>query len=266
MKTIALVNQKGGVGKTTSCLNLGAALAQQGKKVLLIDADPQGNLTLGLGYEPQGVTLAELLEKTANGEIPAPEDGIVRHKEGLDFIPGGEMLTGLNEALGGIAGSEILFRKYLCCQQNRYDFVLIDTMPSLGRLTVNVLTAANSVIIPTQAKLYDIQGLQGLITSIARVRKKLNPTLKIEGILFTMLEPRANLTKEMLEAVRKSYGGRIRIFESMIPRSIWAAKAVVKGKSVLTCASTGKAALSYQALAKEVLTENEHQFKHKGAR
>ena len=235
-KVISVVNQKGGVGKTTTTVNLGIGLARAGKKVLLIDADPQGSMTVSLGYdEPDelDITLASIMGAIINEE-EIPEDyGIIHHQEGIDFLPGNIELSGLEVSLVNVMSRETLLRGYIEMVRDKYDYILIDCMSSLGMVTINALAASDSVVIPVQAAYLPVKGLQQLIRTIFKVKRQLNRKLKIEGILLTMVDLRTNHAKDIAVKVREAYGANVNIFESVIPLSIRAAETSAEGKSIL---------------------------------
>ena len=190
MKTIVLANQKGGVGKTTTAASLGVGLAQQGKKVLLVDADAQGNLTQMLGWrQPDELspTLADLMTKTVNEEPIAPGEGILHHASGIDLVPANIELSGLEVTLVNIMSRETVLRQYLSTVAPAYDYAIIDCMPSLGMLTINALTAADSVIIPVQGQYLAAKGLEQLMRTIARVKRQINPHLAVDGIFIAVV-------------------------------------------------------------------------------
>ena len=254
MKTIALANQKGGVGKTTTAASLGVGLAQQGKKVLLVDADAQGNLTQMLGWrQPDELspTLADLMTKTVNEEPIAPGEGILHHASGVDLVPANIELSGLEVTLVNIMSRETVLRQYLSTLAPAYDYAIIDCMPSLGMLTINALTAADSVIIPVQGQYLAAKGLEQLMRTIVRVKRQINPHLTVDGILLTMMDSRTTLAKEISEQLRRNYGRRV--FASEIPRSIRVAEISVTGTSIYEHDPEGKATQAYAALTKEVL-------------
>ena len=259
MKTIAIANQKGGVGKSTTAANLGIGLANSGKKVLLIDFDAQGSLTESLGYKADEIeiTISTMLEKTMNEKTISPTEGILHHDEGVDLMPANIELSGMEVTLVNTMSRELILKDYLQNVKKNYDYILIDCTPSLGMLTVNALTAADSVLIPVQAQYLPIKGLEQLIKTIGRVRKHLNPNLEIEGILLTMTDNRTNLSKETSKILRENYGRQIKIFQSEIPHSVRASETSIVGQSIYTY---DKAALAYRKLTKEVL-ENEKSFK-----
>ena len=257
-KVIAVINQKGGVGKTTTVINLGVALSREGKKVLLIDGDPQGSLSVGLGkQDPDGldVTIASLLKEIIEEGTVSPDAGILHNEEGIDLLPANIELSGLETGLVNVMSREFVLREYLSQIKDRYDYVLIDCMPSLGMLTINALVAADSVIIPCQPNFLSTKGINLLLRSIMKVRRTINPSLKIDGILMTMVDGRTNNAKEIISALRQTVGQNIRVFETEIPRSVRVAESSMQGQSVLAYDKNGKAATAYEALAKEVLDE-----------
>ena len=265
MKTIAIANQKGGVGKSTTAANLGIGLADTGKKVLLIDFDAQGSLTESLGYRPDEIeiTVSTMLEKTMNERNISPTEGILHHDEGVDLMPANIELSGMEVTLVNTMSRELILKDYLQNVKKNYDYILIDCTPSLGMLTVNALTAADSVLIPVQAQYLPIKGLEQLIKTIGRVRKHLNPNLEIEGILLTMTDSRTNLSKETSKLLRENYGKQIKIFQSEIPHSVRASETSIVGQSIYTYDKNGKAAFAYRKLTEEVLENEKSLKKHK---
>ena len=259
MKTIALANQKGGVGKTTTAASLGIGLSRQGKKVLLIDADAQGNLTQMLGWpQPDELspTLSTLMEKIIAEQPITPGEGILHHPSGIDLVPANIELSALEVTLVNTMSRETVLRQYLSTVADRYDYTLIDCMPSLGMLTINALTAADSVIIPVQAQYLPAKGLEQLLRTITRVKRQLNPKLEVDGIVLTMVDKRTNLSKDVCAALRSAYGHALKIYRAEIPVSTRTAESAASTHSVLTYDANGPASLAYKALAKEV-TENE---------
>jgi chromosome partitioning protein len=254
-KVIALANQKGGTGKTTTAVNLGIGLARQGKKVLLVDSDAQGNLTDSLGYqEPDNlpVSLASVLTKIMTEEPYEPDEGILHHVEGVDLMPGNIELSAIEVSLVNTMSRETILRTYINTVKDRYDYVLIDCMPSLGMMTINALAAADSVIIPVQAHYLPAKGMTQLLQTIARVRRQINPRLTIDGVLLTMVDNRTNFAKDISFVLRRDYGDKLRVFQTEIPLSIRAAETSAQGKSIYAFDLHGIAARAYQAFTKEV--------------
>lgn len=205
-KVISVANQKGGVAKSTTTLNLGVGLARQGKKVLLIDADPQGSLTASLGYvEPDdiGTTLATIMMNIINDEEIAEEEGILHHEEQVDLLPANIELSALEVTMSNVMSRELIMKEYIDTMRSRYDYILIDCMPSLGMMTINALVASDMVLIPVQAAYLPVKGLQQLIRTISMVKKRLNRKLTIQGILLTMVDFRTNYAKDIASRVKE---------------------------------------------------------------
>ena len=262
--TIAIVNQKGGTGKTTTCENLGIGLAMEGKKVLLVDADPQGSLTISMGWQQPDelpTTLSTLMQKAMNDQPIQPGEGILHHQSGIHLVPANIELSALEVTLVNTMSRETVLRQYLSTVADRYDYALIDCMPSLGMLTINALTAADSVIIPVQAQYLPAKGLEQLLRTITRVKRQLNPKLEVDGIVLTMVDSRTTLAREINALVRKTYGGHV--FASEIPRSIKAAEISVENKSIYDHDRSGKAALAYENLTREVLSLGKQIKRHR---
>ena len=204
-KVISVANQKGGVAKSTTTLNLGVGLVKQGKRVLLIDADPQGSLTASLGYvEPDdiGTTLATIMMNIINDEEIGEEEGILHHKEQIDLLPANIELSALEVTMSNVMSRERIMKEYIDTMRSRYDYILIDCMPSLGMMTINALVASDTVLIPVQAAYLPVKGLQQLIRTISMVKKRLNRKLTIHGILLTMVDFRTNYAKDIASRVR----------------------------------------------------------------
>lgn len=258
MKIIAICNQKGGVTKTTTTVNLGVGLALQGKKVLLIDADPQGDLTTSLGWpdnDSLSVTLATLLEKVIQDEPIEPHYGILHHAEGVDLVPANMELSGLEVSLVGAMSREFTLKSYLETLKDEYDFTLIDCMPSLGMITINALAAAHSVIVPVQSQYLPAKGMTQLIKTIAKVRKQINPRLKIDGVLMTLVDTRTNLARVTEDTLRRQYGNILKIYETRIPMSVKAAETSAAGQSIFAYDNGNKVAQAYAELARMVVAD-----------
>ena len=224
---MAVTNQKGGTGKTTTCENLGIGLAMEGKKVLLVDTDPQGSLTIALGHprpDDLPVTLTDLLQKVIEDQPLAPWEGILAHEEGVDLVPANITLSGLEVSLVNAMSRETVLKQYLETVKGNYDYILLDCMPSLGMLTINALAASDQVLIPVQANYLSAKGLEQLLHTVNKVKRQINPKLRVEGILLTMVDARTNFAKEISALIREIYGGKLHVYDTDIPRSVRAAE------------------------------------------
>ena len=265
-KIIAVTNQKGGVGKTTTCANLGIGLALSGKKILLIDDDPQGSLSISLGYsypDKLTTTLSIIMSKIITDIKFQSNEGILNHHENISLLPANIELSGMEVSLVNIMSRETILKQYIDKVRNQYDFIIIDCMPSLGMLTINALAAADSVIIPVQTQYLPAKGLEQLLQTISKVRRQINPKLKIDGVLLTMVDNRTNFAKDICSLIRQTYGNNINIFKTEIPYSIRAAEISAEGKSIFSHDPKGKVALAYKNLTKEVLEIEKLCKKHK---
>lgn len=263
---IGIVNQKGGTGKTTTCVNLGIDLVHEGKRVLIADCDPQGSLTISLGYpQPDSlpVTLADLMGNVLSAIPIHPGDGVLHHEEGVDILPANIALAGMEVSLVNAMSRETTLKQVLANYSKDYDHILLDCSPSLGMLTINALTAADRIVIPVQAQYLSAKGVEQLLGTVARVKRNINHKLKIDGVLLTMVDSRTNNSKEIASLLRSTYGPKIKVFDTEIPCSVRAAEISAEGKSIFEHDPGGKVAAAYHALTKEVLHLEEQRQKHK---
>jgi len=259
-KVIAICNQKGGVTKTTTTANLGIGLVMQGKNVLLIDIDPQADLTTALGWpnnDDLSITLATIMEQTIKDLDFEHHTAILKHKEGVELIPSSIELSGMEMNLVNAINRELTLRSYLDQIKHDYDFVIIDCPPSLSMLTINALAAADSVIVPVQAQYLPAKGMTQLMKTIGTVRKKINPNLKVDGVVLTLADMRTNLARMTVDTLRKQYGSVLKIYKTQIPVAIKAAETSAVGQSIFTYDKGSKVASAYADFTKEVLADGE---------
>lgn len=257
-KVIAICNQKGGVGKTVTTVNLGIGLARAEKKVLLVDMDAQASLTLSLGYQPEQIemTIASIMgQYMSESNIKSNVfKSILHHKEKVDLLPSNIELSGLEAALVNTMSRETVLRNSLKVLRDKYDYIVVDCSPSLGMLTINSLAFADTVLIPVQAQYLSIKGLEQLIKTISRVQMCINRKLDISGILITMANMRTNYSKELVTLLHQNYDRKLHIFQEYIPMSVKAAEISAEGTSIYTHDKNGKVAKAYESFVQEVLT------------
>ena len=259
-RTIALCNQKGGVTKTTTTANLGVGLATQGKRVLLVDTDPQADLTTALGWpnsDALTMTLVDIMRGIMDDTEIGGHDAILRHDEGVDLIPSSIELSGMEMELVSAMSREFTLRSYLDTIKHEYDYILIDCPPSLSMLTINALAAANSVIVPVQAQYLPAKGMTQLMKTVNKIRKQINPALKVDGVLLTLADTRTKLARATAETLREQYGGMLKIYTARIPVAVKAAEISAVGQSIFAYDAGSKVARAYEEFTKEVLADGE---------
>ena len=249
MRTIAIANQKGGCGKTTTAVNIAAALTKSGNRTLLVDLDSQAHSTLGLGYNPENLDKT-IYEALTDRQIPISRVVISSNIKGLDLVPSNILLSGIEFELAPLYGREYVLNQQLSCLNGNYDICIIDCSPSLSLLTLNALVASTDVIIPVQSHYYALEGLKQLLETIEIVRERFNPNLRILGVLLTFVESRTTLSKQVQSQMRQFFGNLV--FDTVIHKTVRLAEAPSCGESILTYAPRSKGATEYQALAEEI--------------
>lgn len=259
-KVIAICNHKGGVGKTVTTNCLGICLAQEGKKVLMIDFDPQGNLTKGLGFRDRSLyqyTIKDAMFDELNETHRPYHEYVTQVSENAFLIPANISFAGLDLQLAGMMSRETVLKRVLEQFKSEFDYILIDSTPTMSLYTINTLAAADSLIIPVQAEPYATDGLEDLMHTIRTAKKQLNPDLSIEGILLTMTDARTTLSKHISAQIRQVFGSSIKVFSTEIPRSVKTAEASLCGESPINYAPKSSTAQAYQNFAKEVISNGE---------
>jgi len=257
-RVYAVVNQKGGVGKSVSSTNLGIGLVRHGHKVLIADLDSQASQTVSLGWtqtDELPVTIASQLGKLVENKPFDPLDGILRHAEGVHLMPSSIELSGLEMRMVNAMSREVVLRNYLEEVKPYYDAIILDCPPTLGMMTINALAAADRVIVPVQPEYLSVIGMTQLFDTVALVKKRINPGLRIEGVLITLANMRTNLAKNTMAIIQEAYGGSIRIFQQPVPYSTKVKEASAAGKSIFAYDPNGGAAYAYEKLVREVIRD-----------